>query len=86
MFVLLTAACCSSSKSEFAVLSLLSCHEGGTPAEQDGVILLFDAENSSPVSSFSVKKVCSIIISHDQLVLKCKIDKTMQVIYFCCPF
>jgi hypothetical protein len=85
MFVLLTAACCSSSKSEFAVLSLLSC-PGGTPAEQDGVILLFDAENSSPVSSFSVKKVCSIIISHDQLVLKCNIDKTMQVIYFCCPF
>ncbi|KAM0845807.1 hypothetical protein ACQ4PT_056112 [Festuca glaucescens] len=50
------AACCSSSMSEFAVLSLLSCPEGGTPAEQDGVILLFDAENSSPVSSFSVKK------------------------------
>uniref|UniRef100_R7W8H4 WD repeat-containing protein 75 second beta-propeller domain-containing protein n=1 Tax=Aegilops tauschii TaxID=37682 RepID=R7W8H4_AEGTA len=50
------AACCSSSKSEFAVLSLLSCPEGGAPAEQDGIILIFDAENSKPVSSWSVKK------------------------------
>ena len=44
MFVLLAAGCCSSSKSEFAVLPLLSFPKGGTPAEQDGVILLFDAE------------------------------------------
>jgi NET1-associated nuclear protein 1 (U3 small nucleolar RNA-associated protein 17) len=46
-----------SSKSEFAVLSLLSCPEGGTQGEQDGVILLFDAEDLGPVSSWSVKKV-----------------------------
>jgi NET1-associated nuclear protein 1 (U3 small nucleolar RNA-associated protein 17) len=57
MFVLLTSACCLSSKSEFAVLSLLSCPEGGTQGEQDGVILLFDAEDLGPVSSWSVKKV-----------------------------
>ncbi|KAG8049218.1 hypothetical protein GUJ93_ZPchr0009g2095 [Zizania palustris] len=50
------AACCSSSRSEFAILALLSCPDGGTPAEQDGVILLFDAENPKPVSSWSVKK------------------------------
>uniref|UniRef100_A0A0E0FE35 WD repeat-containing protein 75 second beta-propeller domain-containing protein n=1 Tax=Oryza meridionalis TaxID=40149 RepID=A0A0E0FE35_9ORYZ len=50
------AACCSSSRSEFAVLALLSCPDGETLAEQDGVILLFDAENPKPVSSWSVKK------------------------------
>uniref|UniRef100_A0A0E0MPF9 WD repeat-containing protein 75 second beta-propeller domain-containing protein n=1 Tax=Oryza punctata TaxID=4537 RepID=A0A0E0MPF9_ORYPU len=50
------AACCSSSRSEFAVLALLSCSDGETQAEQDGVILLFDAENPKPVSSWSVKK------------------------------
>lgn len=54
----MTAACCSSSRSEFAVLALLSCPDGETLAEQDGVILLFDAENPKPVSSWSVKKVC----------------------------
>lgn len=57
--VLLTAACCSSSRGEFAVLARLSCSDGVALTEQDGVILLFDAENPNPVSSWSVKKVSS---------------------------
>ncbi|KAL6622616.1 hypothetical protein ACP70R_032495 [Stipagrostis hirtigluma subsp. patula] len=50
------AACCSPDGSEFAVLALLSCPDEGTQADQDGVILLFDAENPSPACSWSVKK------------------------------
>ncbi|TVU49134.1 hypothetical protein EJB05_00428 [Eragrostis curvula] len=50
------AACCSPDGSAFAVLSLLSCPDGGAPADQDGVLLLFEAENQNPVASWSVKK------------------------------
>ncbi|VAI27360.1 unnamed protein product [Triticum turgidum subsp. durum] len=72
------AACCSSSKSEFAVLSLLSCPEGGAPAEQDGIILIFDAENSKPVSSWSVKKAKggSIAFVKNDLSLDANTDVT----------
>ncbi|GJM95185.1 hypothetical protein PR202_ga11893 [Eleusine coracana subsp. coracana] len=45
------AACCSPDGTAFAVLTRLSCS-----AEQDGVLLLFDAENPSPVAYWSVKK------------------------------
>ncbi|XP_062202076.1 uncharacterized protein LOC133904619 [Phragmites australis] len=50
------AACCSPEGNEFAVLALLSCPDGGTLAQQDGVLLLFGAENPNPVGSWSVKK------------------------------
>ncbi|XP_062204036.1 uncharacterized protein LOC133906224 [Phragmites australis] len=50
------AACCSPDGGEFAILALLSCPDGGTLPEQNGVILLFDAENPNPVASWSVKK------------------------------
>ncbi|KAL6847087.1 hypothetical protein ACP4OV_022940 [Aristida adscensionis] len=53
------AACSSPDESQFAVLTILRCPDGGTLAEQDGVILLFDAENPNPVSSWSVKKARS---------------------------
>lgn len=52
-----TAACCSPDGSEFAVLALLSCPDGEASTQQDGVILLFDAESSNPIASWSVKKV-----------------------------
>lgn len=50
------AACCSPDGNEFAVLALLSCPDGGASTEQDGAILLFNAENPNPVASWSVKK------------------------------
>ncbi|WVZ91196.1 hypothetical protein U9M48_037400 [Paspalum notatum var. saurae] len=50
------AACCSPDGSDFAVLALLNCPDGGTSTEQDGAILLFDAESPNPVASWSVKK------------------------------
>ncbi|KAJ1266298.1 hypothetical protein BS78_08G140500 [Paspalum vaginatum] len=49
------AACCTPDGSEFAVLALLSCPDGGTSTE-DGAILLFNAESPNPVASWSVKK------------------------------
>jgi hypothetical protein len=58
ILTLAAAACSSPDGSTFAVLSLLSC-PNGAPAEQDGVLLLFNAENPMPVSSWSVKKVCA---------------------------
>ncbi|XP_066358798.1 LOW QUALITY PROTEIN: uncharacterized protein [Miscanthus floridulus] len=57
------AACCSPDGSEFAVLSLLSCPDGETSTEQDGVILLFDAESPNPIASWSVKKASGGSIS-----------------------
>ncbi|CAD6267019.1 unnamed protein product [Miscanthus lutarioriparius] len=57
------AACCSPDGSEFAVLSLLSCPDGETSIEQDGVILLFDAESPNPIASWSVKKASGGSIS-----------------------
>lgn len=55
-----TAACCSPDGNEFAVLALLS--SGETSTEQDGAILLFDAESPNPVASWSVKKVCLFVL------------------------
>ncbi|GJN35466.1 hypothetical protein PR202_gb24246 [Eleusine coracana subsp. coracana] len=52
------AACCSPDGTAFAVLTRLSCS-----AEQDGVLLLFDAENPNPVAYWSVKKVCTAEVS-----------------------
>ncbi|EES16340.1 hypothetical protein BDA96_08G180000 [Sorghum bicolor] len=57
------AACCSPDGSEFAVLALLSCPDGETLTQQDGVILLFDAESPNPIASWSVKKASGGSIS-----------------------
>lgn len=57
------AACCSPDGSEFAVLALLSCPDGEASTQQDGVILLFDAESSNPIASWSVKKASGGSIS-----------------------
>ncbi|CAL4905194.1 unnamed protein product [Urochloa decumbens] len=50
------AACCSPDGNEFAVLTLLNCPDGGKLTEQDGAILVFNAESPNPVASWSVKK------------------------------
>ncbi|CAD6269264.1 unnamed protein product [Miscanthus lutarioriparius] len=57
------AACCSPDGNEFAVLALLSCPDGETSTQQDGVILLFDAESPNPIASWSVKKASGGSIS-----------------------
>ncbi|KQJ85864.1 WD repeat-containing protein 75 [Brachypodium distachyon] len=82
-YTLFAEAACSSSKGEFAVLSLLSYPEGETPAEQDGVILLFNAENSNPILSWSVKKAKggSLAFVKDDISLDARGEDASLLVY-----
>nr|CAB3462586.1 unnamed protein product [Digitaria exilis] len=80
------AACCSPDGNEFAVLALLS--SGETSTEQDGAILLFDAESPNPVASWSVKKARGGSISFVKGDISLDVDannsrdkKTMLLVY-----
>lgn len=45
------------SGTRFAVLALFSYSDKSVPTEKDGMVLLFDAENPIPVSTWFVRKV-----------------------------
>jgi len=75
------AACCSPDGHEFAVLTLLSCPDGGTSTEQNGAILLFNAESPNPVASWSVKKARGGSISFVKGDVSSKDKETMLLVY-----
>jgi len=75
------AACCSPDGNEFAVLTLLSCPDGGTSTEQNGAILLFNAESPNPVASWSVKKARGGSISFVKGDVSSKDKETMLLVY-----
>jgi hypothetical protein len=54
-----TDICCNTSETRFAVLALLNYSDKPVPTEKDGMVLLFDAENPIPVSTWFVRKVLS---------------------------
>ncbi|RLN00886.1 WD repeat-containing protein 75 [Panicum miliaceum] len=75
------AACCSPDGNEFAVLTLLSCPDGGTSTEQNGAILLFNAESPNTVASWSVKKARGGNISFVKGDVSSKDKETMVLVY-----
>ncbi|PAN21831.1 hypothetical protein PAHAL_3G492900 [Panicum hallii] len=75
------AACCSPDGNEFAVLTLLSCPDGGTSTEQNGAILLFNAESPNTVASWSVKKARGGNISFVKGDVSSKDKETMLLVY-----